>query len=84
MLMVNAGVGCRVYRILPSLTAPVPRVCIDGAVDKLIHYTNLDGRVNAFYSSPTIFTNALNAANVTWSVKVRLTYGRQAPSRECC
>ncbi len=39
-------------------------------VDKLIHYVNLDGRVNAFYSTPTIFTNALKATNYTFSVKV--------------
>jgi alpha-mannosidase len=38
-------------------------------VDKLIHYVNLDGRVNAFYSTPTMFAQALNAANHTWTVK---------------
>ncbi len=39
-------------------------------MDKLIHYVNLDGRINAFYSTPTMFTQALNDANVTWTVKV--------------
>ena len=39
-------------------------------VDKLIHYVNLDGRVNAFYSTAEAFASALNAANVTWTVKV--------------
>ena len=27
-------------------------------MDKLIHYVNLDGRVNAFYSTPTIYTKS--------------------------
>ena len=39
-------------------------------VDKLIHYVNLDGRVNAFYSTPAIFTQALYDAGVNWTVKV--------------
>ncbi len=40
-------------------------------MDKLIHYVNLDGRVNVFYSTPAIFTQELYAANVSWAVKVR-------------
>lgn len=39
------------------------------AVDKLIHYVNLDGRVNIFYSTPSIFAQALYATNYTWPVK---------------
>jgi len=38
-------------------------------LDKIIHYANLDGRINVFYSTPTIYTNAKHAANLTWSVK---------------
>lgn len=38
-------------------------------LDKLIHYTNQDGRVNAFYSTPTLYTDAKHAANLTWSTK---------------
>ncbi len=40
-------------------------------MDKLIHYVNLDGRINAFYSTPTIFADTLAATNYSWSVKVR-------------
>jgi hypothetical protein len=43
--------------------------CLE-TVDKLIHYANLDGRVNAFYSTPAVFTQALHDTNFTWSVKV--------------
>ena len=38
-------------------------------LDKLIHYTNLDGRINVFYSDPYSFTKAQNAANLTWTLK---------------
>ncbi|KAG5050832.1 hypothetical protein JHK87_003030 [Glycine soja] len=38
-------------------------------MDKLIHYVNKDGRVNALYSTPSIYTNAKNAANQTWPLK---------------
>lgn len=38
-------------------------------MDQLIHYLNMDGRVNAFYSTPTIYTNAKHAANFTWTTK---------------
>ncbi len=41
-------------------------------MDKLIHYVNLDGRVNAFYSTPALFADALIATNYTFSVKVGL------------
>ena len=27
-------------------------------IDKVIHYANLDGRVNSFYSNPEIYTKA--------------------------
>lgn len=39
-------------------------------MDKLIHYVNKDGRVNAFYSTPSIYTDANNAANEAWPLKL--------------
>jgi alpha-mannosidase len=38
-------------------------------MDKLIHHANMDGRVNAFYSTPSIYLDAVHAANATWHVK---------------
>ncbi|XP_071709988.1 alpha-mannosidase At3g26720 isoform X2 [Rutidosis leptorrhynchoides] len=38
-------------------------------MDKFIHYVNQDGRVNALYSTPSIYTDAKNAANETWPLK---------------
>jgi hypothetical protein len=38
-------------------------------LDKLIHYLNLDGRIQAMYSTPTLYTKALNAEPNTWPVK---------------
>ncbi|KAK9129463.1 hypothetical protein Sjap_009950 [Stephania japonica] len=38
-------------------------------MDKLIHYVNKDGRVNALYSTPSIYTDAKNAANISWPLK---------------
>ena len=38
-------------------------------LDKLIHYVNQDGRVNVFYSTPTLYTKSVNIANLTWTVK---------------
>ncbi|KAI3958708.1 hypothetical protein MKW98_030373 [Papaver atlanticum] len=38
-------------------------------MDKLIHYVNLDGRVNAFYSTPSIYTDAKFATNESWPLK---------------
>ncbi|XAR73763.1 Alpha-mannosidase [Bertholletia excelsa] len=38
-------------------------------MDKLIHYVNKDGRVNALYSTPTIYTDAKNAENASWPLK---------------
>ncbi|KAL4583070.1 hypothetical protein LXL04_007634 [Taraxacum kok-saghyz] len=38
-------------------------------MDKFIHYVNLDGRVNALYSTPSIYTDAKHAANETWPLK---------------
>ncbi|KAI3960584.1 hypothetical protein MKX01_003758 [Papaver californicum] len=38
-------------------------------MDKLIHYVNKDGRVNALYSTPSVYTDAKNAANGTWPLK---------------
>ncbi|KAG8388777.1 hypothetical protein BUALT_Bualt02G0160500 [Buddleja alternifolia] len=40
-------------------------------MDKLIHYVNKDGRVNALYSTPSIYTDAKHAAtNESWPLKV--------------
>ncbi|KAI4327749.1 hypothetical protein L6164_020175 [Bauhinia variegata] len=38
-------------------------------MDKLIHYANKDGRVNAFYSTPSFYTNVKNAENISWPLK---------------
>ncbi|XP_076940855.1 alpha-mannosidase At3g26720-like [Bidens hawaiensis] len=38
-------------------------------IDKFIHYVNLDGRVNALYSTPSIYTDAKYAADETWPLK---------------
>ncbi|KAL9966329.1 hypothetical protein ACROYT_G024383 [Oculina patagonica] len=38
-------------------------------LDKLIKYVNADGRVNAFYSTPTTYLDALYKANQTWELK---------------
>nr|BET03731.1 alpha-mannosidase [Allium cepa] len=38
-------------------------------MDKFIHYVNLDGRVNALYSTPSIYTDAKYAAKESWPLK---------------
>jgi alpha-mannosidase len=38
-------------------------------LDKLIHYVNQDGRVNALYSTPSIYTDAKFAAKESWPLK---------------
>jgi alpha-mannosidase len=38
-------------------------------MDKLIHHVNLDGRVNVLYSTPSMYVDAVNAANETWPLK---------------
>ncbi|OMO99297.1 hypothetical protein COLO4_13373 [Corchorus olitorius] len=38
-------------------------------MDKFIHYVNQDGRINALYSSPSIYTDAKYAANEQWPLK---------------
>ncbi|KAF8035455.1 hypothetical protein BT93_C1470 [Corymbia citriodora subsp. variegata] len=38
-------------------------------MDKFIHYVNKDGRVNALYSTPSIYVDAKNAENVSWPLK---------------
>ncbi|KAI3463535.1 hypothetical protein Pfo_020198 [Paulownia fortunei] len=38
-------------------------------MDKLIHYVNQDGRVNAFYSTPSLYTDAKYALNESWPLK---------------
>ncbi|CAA0824595.1 Glycosyl hydrolase family 38 protein [Striga hermonthica] len=38
-------------------------------MDKFIHYVNLDGRVNALYSTPSIYTDAKHAAHEKWPLK---------------
>ncbi|KAK7290561.1 hypothetical protein RIF29_05069 [Crotalaria pallida] len=39
-------------------------------MDKFIHYVNKDGRVNALYSTPSIYTDAKCAANEQWPLKI--------------
>ncbi|WOG99352.1 hypothetical protein DCAR_0518700 [Daucus carota subsp. sativus] len=38
-------------------------------MDKLIHYVNQDGRVNALYSTPSFYTDAKYAVNALWPLK---------------
>ncbi|KAI0513516.1 hypothetical protein KFK09_009540 [Dendrobium nobile] len=38
-------------------------------MDKFIHYVNKDGRVNTFYSTPSIYTDAKYDANEFWPLK---------------
>ncbi|KAL5505251.1 hypothetical protein EMCRGX_G006653 [Ephydatia muelleri] len=38
-------------------------------IDKLIKYVNQDGRVHAFYSTPSRYIDAVHAANKTWTLK---------------
>ncbi|KAK1422413.1 hypothetical protein QVD17_25512 [Tagetes erecta] len=38
-------------------------------MDKFIHYVNKDGRVNALYSTPSIYTDAKYAETDTWPLK---------------
>lgn len=38
-------------------------------MDKLIHYTNQDGRVNVLYSNMSYYTDLKLQENITWSVK---------------
>lgn len=38
-------------------------------MDKLIHYVNQDGRVNAFYSTPSIYTDAKHDLDESWPLK---------------
>ena len=38
-------------------------------LDKLIHYANLNGSVNVFYSTPSRYTEQKNKAGLTWEVR---------------
>ncbi|KAL7231292.1 hypothetical protein ACSBR2_009540 [Camellia fascicularis] len=38
-------------------------------MEKLIHYVNKDGRINVLYSTPSLYTDAKNAENVSWPLK---------------
>lgn len=38
-------------------------------LDKLIDYVNKDGRVNTFYSTMSIYTQAKHSENIDWSLK---------------
>ncbi|XP_062151727.1 probable alpha-mannosidase At5g13980 [Alnus glutinosa] len=38
-------------------------------MDKLIHYVNQDGRVNALYSTPSVYTDAKYATDESWPIK---------------
>ena len=37
--------------------------------DKLIHYVNKDGRVNAFYSTPEEYVQYKHSRNTSWPLK---------------
>ncbi|XAR50386.1 Alpha-mannosidase [Bertholletia excelsa] len=39
-------------------------------MDKLIHYVNQDGRVNALYSTPSVYTDAKYSENEAWPLKL--------------
>ncbi|CAI7905688.1 unnamed protein product, partial [Closterium sp. NIES-54] len=38
-------------------------------LDKLVHYVNLDGRVNALYSTPSRYLDAKHRSNQSWPLK---------------
>jgi len=38
-------------------------------LDKLIHYANLNGTVNAFYSTPTFYTEQKHKSGLSWEVR---------------
>ena len=38
-------------------------------IDKLIHHINKNGTVNAFYSTPSIYTEAKHAAGLVWEAR---------------
>ena len=38
-------------------------------MDKFIHHVNLDGRVNAFYSTPAAYVDAKHSFNASWPLK---------------
>jgi hypothetical protein len=38
-------------------------------IDKLIHYANLDGRLNVFYSTPATYVAAKHAYRESWPLK---------------
>ncbi|MCO5552789.1 hypothetical protein L7F22_006306 [Adiantum nelumboides] len=39
-------------------------------LDKLVHYVNKDGRINTFYSTPSIYVDMKEASNETWPLKL--------------
>lgn len=39
-------------------------------LDKLVHYVNKDGRVNTFYSTPSLYVDMKEASNETWPLKL--------------
>ncbi|CAI5959628.1 unnamed protein product [Closterium sp. NIES-65] len=49
-------------------------------MDKLIHYVNLDGRVNALYSTPSMYLDALHSANATWPLKTGDMFPTMGPT----
>ncbi|XP_022132790.1 alpha-mannosidase [Momordica charantia] len=38
-------------------------------MDRFIHYVKKDGRINALYSTPSLYTDGKNAANESWPLK---------------
>jgi hypothetical protein len=72
VLLFESWVRLGAMAVLCTLCPPPHHPACVHAVDKLIHYVNLDGRVNVFYSTPAIFAQQLLASNYTWSNNVRL------------
>lgn len=48
---------------------PPTRALAKQNLDKLIHYANLDGRLNVFYSSPEAYIAAKHSYHVPWPLK---------------
>ena len=62
-------------------------------MDKLIHHANLDGRINAFYSTPSQYVAAKHAYDAAWPLKTDdffpyadtpVSYWTSPPRQPCC
>lgn len=47
----------------------LPGCCRYKNLDKLIHWVNKDGRINAFYSTPAAYVDAKNSYDEAWPLK---------------